>query len=545
MRGLALCRSGLEAFLSFMNVLRPWGQLVMRTVRFPVIAFVATLALTFCFAGVRPSSAASTSPNLLAGNASSFDTGQGGWSSMTASASLRRVSTPVQAGTGALSVTTIAQGPVDLYLGSGTGPSSWIQAVPGLRYTGIAYVRAASQYRWIVPSLVFYDASGTKLAGVPGQAGVDAVGSWVPTSRVVGLSPARTAYVVFGLTIYQTATNEVHYIDTASVRSTTAVPRALKAPFHTSGNAIYGADGARVVFRGVHREGTQSAVNLFPTDTEIAQARTWGANVVRVPLNEAMWLGTCPSFVTNNASYPGLVDNEVKQITSRGMLAILDLHNNVTGTCTTAGPQPMADAAYAPKFWSVVAARYKSNPLVAFDLYNEPHDISDAVWLNGGTASYGGKTFRAAGMQQLYNAVRATGATNLVFVSGNAYGARPAATLVSGKNIVNAIHDYPCGPTSLAPCTGTQVYNPTPTLNLWNSIATSKPVMVTEFGFPDRNNGTFIANLISATRTRGWGWAAFSWGDKATSHWWLVASFGSTYEPSPSGIPVLTGLADN
>src|SRR5205807_9045090 len=110
----------------------------------------------------------------------------------------------------------------------------------------------------------------------------------------------------------------------------------------------------RAIFRGGQREGTQVLVSRFPSDAEIAQARAWGANVVRVPLNEALWLGTCPSFVTNNASYPGLVDTEVKEITSRGMLAILDLHFNVTGTCSTAGPQAMADAAYAPKFWSVV-----------------------------------------------------------------------------------------------------------------------------------------------------------------------------------------------
>jgi hypothetical protein len=397
----------------------------------------------------------------------------------------------------------------------------------------------------MAPIEVFYDSAGTKLAMVWGQVGVDVSSGWTATNQVVGIAPAGTSYVAFGLVVYQTAANEIHYVDSASVTSTTVQTRPLKAPFHTSGNAIYGADGARVIFRGVHREGTQVSISRFPPDHEIGQARAWGANVVRVPLNEALWLSTCPSFVTNSPSYPGLIDTEVKQITSRGMLAILDLHFNVTGTCSTAGPQAMADATYGPNLWSVLAARYKSNPLVAFDLYNEPHDISDAVWLNGGTATYAGVSFKAAGMQQLYNAVRATGATNLVFVSGNNWSTRPAATPVNGTNIVNGVHDYPCGAAPSAPCTGDRPYDPTPTLNLWNTAAAARPVMVTEFGFPDRNSGTFNSNLISAAQARGWGWAAFSWGSETTGIWGLVSSVGQTYEPSPLGIPVLVGLAAN
>ncbi len=79
----------------------------------------------------------------------------------------------------------------------------------------------------------------------------------------------------------------------------------------------------------------------------------------------------------------------------------------------------MADEAYAPQFWAQLAARYKNNALVAFDLYNEPHDITDQVWNGGGTATYNGISFQAAGMQQLYNTIRSQGANNLIFISGN------------------------------------------------------------------------------------------------------------------------------
>src|SRR5205085_4954661 len=189
--------------------------------------------------------------------------------------------------------------------------------------------------------------------------------------------------------------------------------------------------------------------------------------------NESVWLNTCPGTPTNKAAYLSQVDAEVTSITSRGMLALLDLHTSVTRDCTAADRQAMADATYAPVFWSQVAERYKTNPLVAFDLYNEPHDISDGVWRNGGTTTYKGVTFQAAGMQQLYDSVRAAGANNLAFVSGNNYAVQPASKLVSGVNIVNAVHDYTCGTAAPPNCPTPQPYNANTILNKWTTVGAS------------------------------------------------------------------------
>ena len=43
----------------------------------------------------------------------------------------------------------------------------------------------------------------------------------------------------------------------------------------------------------------------------------------------------------------------------------------------------MADAAHAPDFWRSVAARFRDDSGVVFDLYNEPHDISWGCWRDG------------------------------------------------------------------------------------------------------------------------------------------------------------------
>src|SRR5204863_6439522 len=86
----------------------------------------------------------------------------------------------------------------------------------------------------------------------------------------------------------------------------------------------------------------------------------------------------------SEASYPRLVDRVIRSITSRGMLALIDLHWNTRLPCLPASQQRMADDPGSIQFWTSVAARYRRNPLVAFQLYNEPHDISWQQWRDGG-----------------------------------------------------------------------------------------------------------------------------------------------------------------
>jgi hypothetical protein len=405
-------------------------------------------------------------------------------------------------------------------------------ASAGARYTAQAFVRASSQTRTVAFFEAFYGNDGSRLATLWGQPIVDTATTWTATNPIVGIAPAGSAYVTFGFVFYETAMNELHFVDSASITATTFSPTPIKGPFHTTGNRIYGSNGARITFRGIHRDGSQLAYPRFPSDAEIAQARGWGANFVRVPLNEALWINTCTEKPTNKASYPGLVDGEVRQITSRGMVALLDLHFSVAKPCTASKQQKMADAAFAPTFWARVAARYKANPFVAFDLYNEPHDISDSVWLNGGAVSYGSTTFKAAGMQKLYNAVRGQGAKNLVFISGNNWAARPPAKPVTGSNIVYAVHAYTWDPGAL--------------FKNWTTLAANSPVMVTEFGFPDpTSDGAANWKVIRAAEAKGWGWDAFTWDGSAGGTFGLLSSMGSTYEPSPAGMPVLAGLLKN
>src|SRR5207248_10211570 len=145
-----------------------------------------------------------------------------------------------------------------------------------------------------------------------------------------------------------------------------------------------------------------------------------------------------------------------------------------------------ADAARSITFWKQVAAAYRYNPLVAFDLYNEPHDISADVWKNGGMIRdrFTGVFYRAAGMQQMYDAVRSTGAQNLVLVTGNGWGNVPpdSEDLLGGNNIVYAAHYYTC-PTKPPPALNCKLdpFDPAPSgqrLDRWTPLSLQQPVMV-------------------------------------------------------------------
>ena len=95
-------------------------------------------------------------------------------------------------------------------------------------------------------------------------------------------------------------------------------------------------------------------------------------------------------------------------------------------------------------------------------------------------------TFQAAGMQQMYYAVRKTGAANIVIASGNNWGNTvPNGYLLTGTNIVYGVHAYTCPTVAPPDCTNTSPYDPQQILGAWVGISHNVPVIVSEFGWPD------------------------------------------------------------
>ena len=212
---------------------------------------------------------------------------------------------------------------------------------------------------------------------------------------------------------------------------------------HVSGNQLVNASGQRVVLHGVDRSGTEFMCvqkgTMFDgpnTAASIRMMKDQGINSVRVPLNEACWNGD--SYVKKAASgvkYQDAVASYVKRLNAAGIVAILDLHwtdglyPGAASACMSdqaVCQKPMPDAAHAVPFWKSVAQTFKGNDAVIFDLFNEPypeqadHNVETEgwqCWLHGGSACVG-IPYQVAGMQTMVDAVRSTGATNVMMLGG-------------------------------------------------------------------------------------------------------------------------------
>jgi len=133
-------------------------------------------------------------------------------------------------------------------------------------------------------------------------------------------------------------------------------------------------------------------------------------------------------------------------------------------------------------FWRSVAQRYANRPGVIFGLYNEPHDVSWGCWRDGGCTVSGSvftlnvlASFRAVGMQQLYDAVRAQGAGNLVLVGGLSYAYDLSGVAdgfaLRGENLAYDTHVY------------TAFHSTTPDWDAaFGRVTDRYPVVSTEFG---------------------------------------------------------------
>jgi hypothetical protein len=328
-------------------------------------------------------------------------------------------------------------------------------------------------------------------------------------------------------------------------------PLGVVGPLHTEGNRVLDGRGNPLVLRGVNRVGLHAKGAAPPTsEAEIDHARAWGMNVVRVLLTEAYSDPQCATQY--DPTYFDAVDDIVRWTTSRGMVALLDLHQDTRVPCGQNDRWRMADMPGSVDFWRVAARRYGSNPLVAFDLYNEPNNITSEQWRNGGILEdqtlIGTFRWTAAGMQQLYEAVRSTGAENLVVISGNGWAADPSPILdgggIAGYNIVYGLHPYNCSHVNDPLCTGNPANKAVHVGEPWIRLARSYPVMVTEFGWPDPGDGAFNASVIKFAQSQDppWGWIAFAWDGTAYNHFIIVGNL-ATYDPTPSGWPVKQALA--
>ncbi|HEX8911722.1 MAG TPA: glycoside hydrolase family 5 protein [Humisphaera sp.] len=235
-----------------------------------------------------------------------------------------------------------------------------------------------------------------------------------------------------------------------------AAPAAdkLPKPLHVEGNQIKDSTGKVVWLQGVAIPSMEWSAGgehiLESVDVAITQ---WKANVIRLPVASKFWNGVGPYQKDGGLQYRQTVDDAINLCASHGVFLVLDLHEYRAPT-----------AAHAA-FWTDAATKYKDHPAVIFELLNEPHGISWEVWRNGGRVTDKPKPnadgvlaenaeklkgFDSIGMQGLLNAIRATGAKNMVIAGGLDWGYDLSGVLSGhalddkgGNGIVYSSHVYP------------------------------------------------------------------------------------------------------
>lgn len=299
---------------------------------------------------------------------------------------------------------------------------------------------------------------------------------------------------------------------TGATATVAAADTGAPAPRPTvSGHRLLdAATGAPLRVAGVNRSGSEYACvqgwGLFdgPVDDDaIGAVAAWGTNAIRVPLNESCWLGingVRPEY--SGAAYRTAITDLVDRAARHGLAAILDLHWAAPGATPATGQQVAPDADHAPAFWSNVATVFKDRPSVMFELFNEPRDISWACWRDGCTTPDG---WRAAGAQQLVDAVRASGARQPIILDGLNWGgdlsqwsryapADPLDSLVAGWHAYNfsGCRAADCWDATVAP------------------VAERHPVLLTEVGEDDCATG-FLDEVLPWADRHEVGYLAWSW----------------------------------
>ena len=310
---------------------------------------------------------------------------------------------------------------------------------------------------------------------------------------------------------------------------------------HTEGRWLVRENGEKIILRGVNipsMEWDSRGDHILASVDYMVDV--WGCHILRIPLAQDRWFGHAPEQHDGGAAYRALFDQIVRKADEKGAYIWMDMHwSDGAQWGKFIGQHKMPDE-NSKTFWLNAAAVYKNHPAVLFGLYNEPYGISWELWRDGGefTEHYdrGGETatltYRAVGHQELYDAVRSTGAQNIVIAAGIDWGFDLSGILngyaLQGENIAYDTHPYP--------------WKDKDWDGRWGDVGKIYPIIVGEWGLTKEEPGHQKYGIdITAYMLRH----AFSW-----AAWCLPPSAGSqliidwNYTPTWFGALVLIELSE-
>ncbi|WP_340374753.1 cellulase family glycosylhydrolase [Streptomyces sp. SS7] len=341
--------------------------------------------------------------------------------------------------------------------------------------------------------------------------------------------------------------------------TSTTPPGTGEAPprLHVSGNKLADADGRTRRLLGVNRSGGEfmcvqgRGIWDGPVDDAAVRAiADWKVNTVRIPLNEECWLGLsniAPAY--GGANYINAVKDLVARVEAHGMTPIVELHwtyGQYTGNSAgcpdvhASCQKPMPDMQYTPAFWTSVASTFKGDQTVVFDLFNEPYPdratstVTQAwqCWRDGGTCP--GIGYEVAGMQDLVDSIRSTGARNVILAGGLAYS----------NDLSQWLTYKPTDPTgNLAAAYHVYNFNSCAGAGCWNStlapVAAQVPLVAGEIG-ENTCSHAFVDQVMKWFDDRQLSYLGWTWNTWDCSS---GPSLISSYDGTPTAYG--TGLRDH
>ncbi|MGO8947313.1 MAG: glycoside hydrolase family 5 protein [Ktedonobacterales bacterium] len=237
--------------------------------------------------------------------------------------------------------------------------------------------------------------------------------------------------VVLGLDLLRPSTARADLFRPDLLRSSTA--DAGLPGLSVRGNQLL-AGGVPITLHGVNRSGTEYAciqgwgIEDGPMDQSSENAiAAWGANLVRIPLNEDCWLGingVNPAYGGSN--YISAIRTLVDQVNAAGMYTELSLMWAAPGSIQATYQPGAPDEDHSPAMWASLASTFAGDPDVILAPWGEPTVDANCL-LNGGTcevpydANYIPTTYDTAGMQQAVTVMRQAGYNGVISIPGINY----------------------------------------------------------------------------------------------------------------------------
>lgn len=281
--------------------------------------------------------------------------------------------------------------------------------------------------------------------------------------------------------------------------------------------ALKGVNLSGAEFNGNKLPGVLNKDYVYPKEAEFDYFASIGANVIRLPFR---WERIQPSLSGElDPAELHHLEKTVAMAKARGMCLILDVHNYGTYRGKPIGSPEVPVQAFID-LWTRLAAKFGDPAVVMFGLMNEPFKVPIAQW--------------ASTAQQTVDAIRKSGAENLILVSGGRWsGVHEWEKLKSGASNANAfarfrdplnrswieVHQYAdphyagTRETCVPAANFTRMFA---NITRW-AKANNQRLFLGEFGIPANPAclealDAMLAQMKDETVWRGWTyWAAGSW----------------------------------